>query len=195
MYRRLIPLAFAAAIAACGPDAAGPPTSELALAQEAQLIAQHAAATTGATHDGWLHRLLDTLRTTDDPEARAFLEQARAYRDSARTARESGNYEELMAKNGEGLTKTYNRFHDPDEISPDIQQLRELHAVMDRAVLEAYGLNDIAEQAHSQFLLDYEDDESEEDVRARRRRKKGWCPPSIAILSAITAMAPGRRLG
>jgi hypothetical protein len=32
----------------------------------------------------------------------------------------------LMVKNNEGLTKTYNRFHDPNETSPAIQKLREL---------------------------------------------------------------------
>jgi hypothetical protein len=44
-----------------------------------------------------------------------------------------------MVKNNEGLTKTYNRFHDPDEPSADIGKLRELHAAMNRAVLDAYG--------------------------------------------------------
>jgi hypothetical protein len=34
-----------------------------------------------------------------------------------------------MVRNNEGLTKTYNRFHDPNETSPDILTLRELHAV------------------------------------------------------------------
>src|SRR5262249_22817199 len=45
----------------------------------------------------------------------------------------------LMVRNNEGLTKTYNRFHDPNERSTDILKLRELHAAMDRAVLDAYG--------------------------------------------------------
>jgi hypothetical protein len=45
----------------------------------------------------------------------------------------------LMARNNQGLTKTYNRFHDRDERDPDILRLRELHAQMDRAVLAAYG--------------------------------------------------------
>jgi hypothetical protein len=49
----------------------------------------------------------------------------------------------LMVANNEGLTKTYNRFHDPDERSPGILQLRDLHAAMDRAVLDAYGWADI----------------------------------------------------
>ncbi|MGH9336402.1 MAG: type IIL restriction-modification enzyme MmeI, partial [Vicinamibacteria bacterium] len=74
----------------------------------------------------------------------------------------------LMIKNDEGLTKTYNRFHDPDERDPEIQRLRELHAVMDRAVLDAYGWSDI--QTDCEFLLDYEIDEEEWSPR----RKKPW---------------------
>jgi hypothetical protein len=53
---------------------------------------------------------------------------------------------DLMSGNDEGLTKTYNRFHDPEETektSPDIHQLRALHAAMDGAVLAAYGWGDI----------------------------------------------------
>ena len=45
----------------------------------------------------------------------------------------------LMVNNNEGLTKTYNRFHDPEERDPEILKLRELHAAIDRAVLDAYG--------------------------------------------------------
>ena len=45
----------------------------------------------------------------------------------------------LMVDRNEGMTKTYNRFHDRNETAEDIQRLRELHAVMDRAVLEAYA--------------------------------------------------------
>ena len=33
----------------------------------------------------------------------------------------------LMIARNEGLTKTYNRFHDPAEHAPDIQLLRDLH--------------------------------------------------------------------
>jgi hypothetical protein len=65
----------------------------------------------------------------------------------------------LMVKNNEGLTKTYNRFHDPYENEPDILKLRELHAAMDRAVLDAYGWKDIPTDC--EFLLDYEIDEEE----------------------------------
>lgn len=63
----------------------------------------------------------------------------------------------LMVRNHEGLTKTYNRFHDPDERDLEIVKLRELHAAMDRAVLDAYGWRDIPTDC--EFLLDYEIDE------------------------------------
>ena len=64
-----------------------------------------------------------------------------------------------MVSNNEGLTKTYNRFHDPYEHDPGIERLRELHAEMDRAVLHAYGWDDI--RTECEFLLDYEIDEEE----------------------------------
>jgi hypothetical protein len=83
---------------------------------------------------------------------------------------------DLMVRNNEGLTKTYNRFHDPDERSDDILKLRELHAAMDRAVLEAYGWHDLAERATCEFLLDYEDDEEDEDELPTKGKgkKKPW---------------------
>src|SRR5207237_2454207 len=43
----------------------------------------------------------------------------------------------------EGLTKTYNRFHDPGETASDIQKLREQHIEMDRHVATAYGWTDL----------------------------------------------------
>ncbi len=74
---------------------------------------------------------------------------------------------DLMIKNDEGLTKTYNRFHDPDERDSDIEKLRKLHAAIDRAVLEAYGWNDLPNDY--EFLLDYKIEEEEGS-----RRKKPW---------------------
>ena len=62
-----------------------------------------------------------------------------------------------MIEYNEGLTKTYNRFHDPSETSPPIRQLRDHHAAMDRAVLNAYGWPDIPTDC--EFHLDYEIDE------------------------------------
>ncbi len=76
----------------------------------------------------------------------------------------------LMVENNEGLTATYNRFHDPEETNPDVLRLRELHAAMDRAVLDAYGWTDI--QPGCEFILDYEEEEDEES--GPLRRKKPW---------------------
>jgi hypothetical protein len=76
----------------------------------------------------------------------------------------------LMVQNNEGLTKTYNRFHDPEECSPDILKLRELHAAMDRAVLDAYGWTDIPTAC--EFLLDYEEDEADTESPTGKKRNK-----------------------
>ena len=75
----------------------------------------------------------------------------------------------LMIRNNEGLTKTYNRFHDPNELSPDVVRLRELHDAMDRAVLDAYGWHDI--QPVCEFFPEF-DEEEEEDESGRTKRKK-----------------------
>jgi hypothetical protein len=76
---------------------------------------------------------------------------------------------DLMIRNDEGLTKTYNRFHDPNEDSAGIQRLRKLHAAMDRAVLDAYGWQDI--QPVSDFFPEF-DEEEEEDESGRPKKKK-----------------------
>ncbi|BAY35425.1 hypothetical protein NIES2107_73370 (plasmid) [Nostoc carneum NIES-2107] len=78
----------------------------------------------------------------------------------------------LMVRNNQGLTDTYNRFHDPEERDPDILKLRSLHAAMDKAVLEAYGWSDIPTDCT--FLLDYDDEEDEEETSNGRQRKKPW---------------------
>ena len=49
---------------------------------------------------------------------------------------------ELMVSTNEGLTSTYNRFHDPAETNDGILELRRLHDAMDQAVLAAYGWSD-----------------------------------------------------
>jgi len=81
-------------------------------------------------------------------------------------------YYEFRAANDyelSGLDRhTYNRFHHPNETSPEIMKLRELHAAMDRAVLDAYGWTDL--NPACEFLLDYEEEEDEDSGR----RKKPW---------------------
>ena len=91
---------------------------------------------------------------------------------SHRTLEAAGNvyYQQrarIMSGNNEGLTKTYNRLHDPDERDPRVLELRDLHIAMDRVVLDAYGWTDIPTECD--FFLDYEDEEEESS-----RRKKPW---------------------
>jgi len=50
----------------------------------------------------------------------------------------------IMQSRQEGLTKTYNRFHHPEETALDITQLRNLHREMDEAAAAAYGWSDLA---------------------------------------------------
>jgi len=76
---------------------------------------------------------------------------------------------DLMVHNNEGLTATGNRFHNPDERSPEIINLRELHDAMDRAVLHAYGWTDL--KPTCEFILDYEE---ENDDGKPSRKKKPW---------------------
>ena len=81
----------------------------------------------------------------------------------------------LMVRNDEGLTKTYNRFHDPSESSPEIAKLRDLHAAMDRAVLDAYHWADAPTTCGFALdWLDLDDDEladtlasAPDDIRER----------------------------
>ena len=74
---------------------------------------------------------------------------------------------ELMVSNNEGLTSTYNRFHDPSETSSELLELRRLHGEMDQAVLAAYGWSDLPQlgpgNSHCGFCLDYLD--TEEDAQ------------------------------
>ena len=56
------------------------------------------------------------------------------------------------------MTKTYNRFNDIYDTDPRIEELRERHAALDRAVLDAYGWADIGTDC--EFLLDHEIDEA-----------------------------------
>jgi hypothetical protein len=87
MHRRMtVAVAALMFAAACNqdPTSAGS-TNELVLAENAQVIADNVAATRdgGTTCEGWFRRVVDTLRTTDNPVAIAYLDSARANRDSA----------------------------------------------------------------------------------------------------------------
>jgi hypothetical protein len=66
---------------------------------------------------------------------------------------------QLMIARNQGMTPTYNRFHDPQDQAADIVRLRELHADMDRAVLAAYGWDDLAARAAPEFLTEETEDD------------------------------------
>jgi hypothetical protein len=77
----------------------------------------------------------------------------------------------IMHRENIGLTELYNRFHDPDQIDADVLKLRELHAAIDRAILDAYGWADV--HPTCEFLLDYEEEDDDGDASGRRK-KKPW---------------------
>jgi hypothetical protein len=93
---------------------------------------------------------------------------------------------QLMIDHDEGLTKTYNRFHDPNETDPSIFRLRELHTEMDRAVLLAYGWDDVPTDC--EFLLDYEIDETEWGTKKKPYRYR-W-PDAVRddVLARLIAL-------
>jgi len=105
-------------------------------------------------HEVWARRygssLKDWLRYTPSDCFRTFPFPADDPRDSSRI---NGLYRigeayhslrrRVMNAFQEGITCIYNRFHNSDESSTDIQQLRELQVELDQAVTAAYGWNDL----------------------------------------------------
>lgn len=65
----------------------------------------------------------------------------------------------LMVEANEGMTKIYNRFHEYEETGEAIRHLRELHDDMDRAVLRAYGWDDLVDTLKPEFLTEETEDE------------------------------------
>lgn len=55
---------------------------------------------------------------------------------------------EVLKSSNAGLTKTYNRLHDPSERNSDIERLRQLHVELDHGVRDAYGWHDLALNHH-----------------------------------------------
>jgi len=78
---------------------------------------------------------------------------------------------DIMVRTGLGLTKTYNRFHDPEEKHHEIVRLRELHQAMDEAVLRAYGWDLPLEYG---FYPDFEPGADEDGQPAKVRLRYRW---------------------
>jgi hypothetical protein len=81
---------------------------------------------------------------------------------------------ELLVRTNLGLTKTYNRFHDPEERDPDISRLRDLHRAMDEAVLQAYGWSDLLPQLEYGFYPDFEPTEDDDGEPTKVRLRFRW---------------------
>ena len=92
----------------------------------------------------------------------------------------------LMVRNDEGMTKTYNRFHDPYESGSDITKLRELHDAIDRAALDAYGWTDTS--IGCDFLLDYEIDKATWGRKKKPYRYRWSNPVRDEVLVRLLAL-------
>ena len=95
---------------------------------------------------------------------------------------------DLMLRNDEGLTKTYNRFHDREKQSSGITRLRELHAAMDRAVLDAYGWTDIPTAC--KFFPEHSEDPAGEDASGGSKRYRYRWPDPVRneVLGRLIAL-------
>ncbi len=93
-----------------------------------------------------------------------------------------------MSARREGLTKTYNRFHAPDEHDPAIHRLRELHEAMDSAVLAAYGWNDIPTKC--EFLVDHDDRGNQVPLSGAGKRWRYRWPDEVhdEVLARLLAL-------
>ena len=144
-------------------------------------------------HEIWAHffgsSLEDRLRYTPSDCFETFPFPARWESHPSLEAAGKTYYEHraaLMIRNDEGMTKTYNRFHDPYEDDSDIGKLRELHAAMDRAVLDAYGWADISTDCD--FLLDYENEEATWGRRKKPYRYRWPDPVRDEVLARLLAL-------
>ncbi|MEO6326745.1 MAG: type IIL restriction-modification enzyme MmeI [Thermoanaerobaculia bacterium] len=100
-----------------------------------------------AFHEEWMLCYGSTLETrpmyapSDCFETFPFPRDASALEDIG--SRYDVHRLSIMRGRQEGLTKTYNRFHDVDETSEDIRTLRSLHVEMDEQIAKAYGWDDL----------------------------------------------------
>jgi hypothetical protein len=140
-------------------------------------------------HEIWTRMFMSTLEdrlcytpTTcfeTFPFPENLLDQPELYTDLEEAGREYYEYRAaLMIRNNEGLTKTYNRFHDEGNRDPDIAELRRLHAVMDAAVLRAYGWDDLATRAADpatcQFIPDFTETDEDTGLEIPKNIRYRW---------------------
>lgn len=98
---------------------------------------------------------------------------------------------QVMVDKAQGLTKTYNRFNNPNENNADIVKLRELHDAMDRAVLTAYGWADLVERAKPVFEEEFGASESNGDTGKKKKPKYRYRWPAAfrdEVLARLLAL-------
>lgn len=107
----------------------------------------HLAVLSSAFHWWWAVTRASTMRTdlryTPTACFETFPQPTKRQQASAAGGALASYCADLMVRTNQGLTKTYNRVHNPDEHSPDIVRLRELHVALDCAVRDAYGWADL----------------------------------------------------
>src|SRR5262245_56703012 len=105
--RMMIAVAVLLGAAACQNEPTGAAPNEIVMAQQAQVMVDQVAASpeNGMHFEGWIRRLVDTLRTTDDPEALACLAEARTLRQEAFAAFQAGARELARQKLHESFLK------------------------------------------------------------------------------------------
>jgi hypothetical protein len=99
-------------------------------------------------HDAWAHRPGSTTHETrntyfNDVAFETFPFPNRLTNLDTIAERYHDYRLRIMQDRQEGLTKTYNRFHERKQADDDIEKLRQLHVEMDNAVAAAYGWADL----------------------------------------------------
>jgi hypothetical protein len=98
-------------------------------------------------HEPWARKYSSTLETRLNYSPADCFENFPLPEGLARLGVIGKTYHEhrtaICLAHHEGLTTTYNRFHNPEETDSDIRKLRELHVEMDKAVAAAYGWSDL----------------------------------------------------
>lgn len=111
----------------------------------------HFAILQSSFHESWARRYSSTLKQdlsyTPSSAFQTFA-MPQQIPDSKLEVKLIGeNYhdhrQQIMTVQQEGLTSTYNHFHDPNQTAQDIARLRQLHMEMDNAVAAAYGWSDL----------------------------------------------------
>jgi hypothetical protein len=83
----------------------------------------------------------------------------------------------FMTRANEGLTRSYNLFNSPDESSPDVLKLRQLHHEMDRAVLDAYGWTDM--QPKCEFFPEFDEGDEDDNGGPKKRKYRYRWPDDV----------------